>query len=72
MDELDAENRETLMKANLDLLVAMLVLALGLLHVKFPFEGGQDETKKNQRFISGHCRRWNRLAAPSLLMSWSM
>ena len=34
------------MKANLDLLVAMLVLALGLLHVKFPFEGGQDETKK--------------------------
>ena len=46
MDELDAESRETLMKANLDLLVAMLVLALGLLHVKIPFEGGQDETKK--------------------------
>ena len=51
MDELDAENRETLMKANLDLLVAMLVLALGLLHVKFPFEGGQDETKKSKIYL---------------------
>ena len=38
MDELDAESRETLMKANLDLLVAMLVLALGFLHVKFPMK----------------------------------
>ena len=51
MDELDAESRETLMKANLDLLVAMLVLALGLLHVKFPFEGGQDETKKSKIYL---------------------